>query len=42
MPAVRKMFQTVEAATRWPSPTSSPWMRRYSQVGFSFAIRMTN
>jgi len=21
-------FQTVEAATGWPSPTSSPWMRR--------------
>jgi hypothetical protein len=22
------VFQTVEAATGWPSPTSSPWMRR--------------
>jgi len=28
MPAAFKIFQTVEAATWWPSPTSSPWMRR--------------
>ena len=28
MPAVVRIFQTVEAATRWPSPTSSPWLRR--------------
>jgi hypothetical protein len=23
-----RIAQTVEAATVWPSPTSSPWMRR--------------
>jgi hypothetical protein len=28
MPAVLRILQTVEAAIRWPSPTSSPWMRR--------------
>jgi hypothetical protein len=22
-----KIFQTVEAATEWPSPTNSPWIR---------------
>ena len=27
-PAALRIFQAVEAATRWPSPTSSPWMRR--------------
>jgi hypothetical protein len=27
-PAFFMIFQTVEAATAWPSPTSSPWMRR--------------
>jgi hypothetical protein len=27
-PAVVTIRQTVEAATRWPSPRSSPWMRR--------------
>ena len=26
-------------ARRWPSPASSPWMRRYPQVGFSAARR---
>jgi hypothetical protein len=25
-PALFKMFQTVEAATVWPRPTSSPWI----------------
>ena len=28
MPAAFKIFQTVEAATWWPRPASSPWMRR--------------
>jgi hypothetical protein len=28
MPALFKILHRVEAATRWPSPTSSPWMRR--------------
>jgi hypothetical protein len=27
-PASFKIFQTVEAATGWPSPTNSPWIRR--------------
>ena len=27
-PAAFKIFHTGEAATWWPSPTSSPWMRR--------------
>ena len=26
-PAFFKIFQTVEAAMGWPSPTNSPWMR---------------
>jgi hypothetical protein len=26
-PAFFKIFQTVEAATIWPSPTNSPWIR---------------
>jgi hypothetical protein len=26
-PASFRIFQTVEAATVWPSPISSPWMR---------------
>ena len=25
-PALFKMFQTIEAATVWPRPTSSPWI----------------
>ena len=29
----------VDAPTRRPRPTSSPWMRRYPQVGFSAARR---
>jgi hypothetical protein len=36
-----KIVQTVEAVTQWPSPTSSPWIRRYPHVGFSRAIRST-
>jgi hypothetical protein len=27
-PAALRIVQTVEAATWWPRPTSSPWMRR--------------
>jgi hypothetical protein len=27
-PASFRIFQTVEAATVWPRPISSPWMRR--------------
>ena len=29
----------MDAARRWPSPASSPWTRRYPQVGFSAARR---
>ena len=29
MPADLRIVQTVDAATRWPRPISSPWMRRY-------------
>jgi len=31
----------VEAPTRWPSLSSSPWSRWYPQRGFSRAIRTT-
>ena len=37
--ALLRICQTVDAARRWPSPASSPWMRRYPQVGFSAARR---
>lgn len=37
IPAALRIFQTVEAAMLWPIRWSSPWMRRYSQVGFSVA-----
>ena len=39
IPAFFRICQTVDAARRWPSPASSPWMRRYPQVGFSAARR---
>ena len=42
MPAAFKIFHTVDAAIRWPSPTSSPWMRRYPHLGFSRANRSTS
>jgi len=32
----------VEAPTRWPSVSSSPWILMYPQLGFSRAIRTTN
>ena len=28
MPAPLRIFHTVDAAIGWPSPTSSPWIRR--------------
>src|SRR3954447_4026201 len=34
MSALCRMVQTVEAPIWWPSPASSPWMRRYPHVGF--------
>jgi len=37
-----RIVHTVEAATWWPSPTSSPWMRRYPHLGFSRAMRSTS
>ena len=39
IPALSRICQTVDAARRWPSPASSPWTRRYRQVGFSAARR---
>jgi hypothetical protein len=41
MPALSKIFQTVEARIRYPRTASSPWTRRYPQVGFSAARRIT-
>jgi hypothetical protein len=38
-PARLRSSHTVLGATRYPSCASSPWMRRYPQVGFSAAIR---
>ena len=37
----RRIRRIVEAPTRWPSVSSSPWSRRYPQRGFSRAIRTT-
>jgi hypothetical protein len=39
MPACLRSSHTVLGATRYPSCTSSPWIRRYPQVGLSAAIR---
>jgi hypothetical protein len=39
---VRRIFHTVDAAIRWPSRPSSPWIRRYPQSGFSPATRRIN
>ena len=39
IPALLRICQTVDAARRWPSLASSPWTRRYRQVGFSAARR---
>ena len=36
-----RMRRIVEAPTRWPSVSSSPWIRLYPQRGFSRAIRTT-
>ena len=32
----------VEAPMRWPSVSSSPWIRVYPQRGFCSAVRITN
>jgi hypothetical protein len=32
----------VDAPTRWPNWTSSPWILWYPQVGFSVAMRWIN
>jgi len=39
MPWSLRICHTVEDAILWPRPTSSPWMRRWPQVGFSAARR---
>jgi hypothetical protein len=41
-PASLRIRQTVDGAVLYPSPVSSPWMRRYPQVGFSRAISSTS
>jgi hypothetical protein len=42
IPRRRRIAQIVLGASAIPSPTSSPWMRRYPQVGFSRAMRSTS
>jgi hypothetical protein len=42
MPWRRSMFQTLLGDSEIPSPTSSPWIRLYPQVGFSAARRRTS
>jgi hypothetical protein len=37
-----RMFQTVDAATVWPSRASSPWILRCPHRLFSFASRETS
>ena len=39
MSAFLRICQIVDGAMVWPSPSSSPWMRRLPQVGFSAARR---
>src|ERR687887_2682031 len=39
MPWRRSTFQTLLADSEIPSPTSSPWIRLYPQLGFSAASR---
>lgn len=39
--AAARIRRIVPAPTRWPSPTSSPWMRRCPHPGFSWASRRT-
>jgi len=41
IPASFKISHTVDTATFTPSTSSSPWMRRYPQLGFSRARRST-
>ena len=41
-PALARITQIVLGASRYPSPASSPWMRRHPQVGLSRASRNTN
>ena len=36
-----RIRRIVEAPTRWPSLSNSPWIRMYPQRGFSRAIRTT-
>ncbi len=42
MPCGRRIAQALDGASRTPMAASSPWIRRYPQVGFSFARRSTN
>jgi hypothetical protein len=40
-PAAAKIRRMVPVPTRWPSPTSSPWILRCPQEGLSYARRST-
>jgi hypothetical protein len=42
MPASLRICHTVDGASLWPGPASSPWMRRYPQPGLSRAISRTS
>lgn len=42
MLAALRISHTVEAATRYPSRASSPWIRRCPHIGFSLASRRTS
>src|SRR6266536_3293230 len=42
IPPRLRISQTVLAASETPSPTNSPWIRRYPQPGFSRASRRTS
>src|SRR5918997_1548027 len=41
-PPRRRTRRIVDAPTRWPSLSNSPWMRWYPQRGFSRAMRSIN
>jgi hypothetical protein len=42
MPASLRICHTVDGASLYRSPVSSPWMRRYPQPGLSRAISSTS
>ena len=42
IPRRLRIRRIVEAPTRWPSLSSSPWILMYPQLGFSYAIGTTS